>query len=316
MICKYSECSGLTSIKVQEGNSFYDSRNNCNAIIETSSNTLIAGCKNTIIPNNVTIIENCAFLNCPGLTSITIPNSVTIIENCAFMGCSGLTSVTFPNSVTSIGHDAFVGCSGLVSIIVQEGNSFYDSRNDCNAIIETSSNTLIAGCKNTVIPNSVTSIGWYAFCGCLGLTSVTIPNSVTSIGERAFMGCSGLTSVTIGNSVTSIGERAFEDCLRLTSIYSYIENPTSNTGSKFDSSNYTDATLYVPSGTKDKYLATAGWKKFTNIVEMGETAVKEISASNTNEAKYFSLDGKQFSRPRKGLNILKMSDGTTRKVVK
>jgi hypothetical protein len=128
--------------------------------------------------------------------------------------------------------------------------------------------------------------------------------------------CSGLTSITIPNSVTSIGEYAFYRCSGLTAIYSYIENPTSSTGANFDSSNYSNATLYVPYGTKDKYLSTTGWKDFVNIVEMDETAVKEISASNTNEAKYYSLDGKQLSQPQKGLNILKMSDGTTRKVVK
>ena len=116
--------------------------------------------------------------------------------------------------------------------------------------------------------------------------------------------------------MTSIGYDAFYGCTGLTSIYSYVENPISSSGSYFDSSNYTNATLYVPYGTKDKYLSTTGWKNFVNIVEMDETAVKEVSASNTNEAKYYSLDGKQFSQPQKGLNILKMSNGTTRKVVR
>ena len=188
-------CSGLTSIVVEEGNTEYDSRNNCNAIIESSSNTLIAGCKNTIIPNSVTAIDGYAFYRCNGLTSITIPNSVT-----------------------SIGDDAFSGCGGLISIVVEEGNAKYDSRNNCNAIIETSSNTLIIGCKNTTIPNSVTSIGKGAFSECSALTSITIPNCVTSIGDWAFYGCSGLTSVTIPNSVTSIGDSAFSGCSGLTSV--------------------------------------------------------------------------------------------------
>ena len=143
--------------------------------------------------------------------------SVTSIGISAFSGRSGLTSLTIPNSVTSI-SDAFRSCSGLTSITVESGNTTYDSRDNCNAIIETSTNTLIAGCMNTTIPNSVTSIGNYAFSGCSGLTSVTIGNSVTSIGECAFYGCSGLTSVTIPNNVTSIGEKAFSGCKSLQTL--------------------------------------------------------------------------------------------------
>lgn len=194
-----------------------------------------------IIPNSVTTIENYAFQGCSNLTSITIPDGVTTIENYAFQNCSSLTSITIPESVTSIGDYAFYNCNGLESIVVEAGNPVYDSRNECNAIIETASKTLITGCNNTIIPegvtqignysfrecsgltsiiipNSVTSIGSGAFNGCSGLTSITIPSSVTSIGDRAFSGCSGLTSITIGNSVTSIGERAFSYCSGLTSV--------------------------------------------------------------------------------------------------
>ena len=287
--------------------------------------------------------------------------SVTSIGSSAFWGCSSLTSIDIPSSVTSIGERVFVKCLALTSIKVQIENTKYDSREDCNAIIETASNTLVVGCKSSVIPNNVTTIGEEAFDECEGLTSIIIPNSVTSIeseafdgclnltslsigenvksiGENAFNQCSALTSVSIPNSVTTIGRRAFDDCPNLTSvsipnsvtsigssafedanfnsIYSYIESPTSSTGSSFDISNYINATLYVPYGTKEKYLATYGWKNFTNIVEMSETALKKVSASNIEEAKFFSLDGKIISQPQKGLNILKMSDGTTRKIIK
>ena len=158
---------------------------------------------------------------------LTIPESVTYggisypvtsIDFWAFFGCSGLTSVTIPKSVTSIGYDAFSGCSGLTRIKVESGNFIYDSRENCNAIIKTATNTLISGCKNTIIPNSVTSIAGWAFYDCSSLTSITIPNSVTEIGDAAFWGCSGLTCVTIGNSVTSIGDRAFSGCSGLTSV--------------------------------------------------------------------------------------------------
>ena len=214
----FAKCSGLVSVKVESGNIKYDSRNDCNAIIEKSSKTLLTGCKNTIIPNSVTTIADYAFFGCDGLASVSIPNSVTSTGVSAFGGCSGLTSVTIPNSVTSIISSAFSSCSGLTSITVENDNQYYDSRNNCNAIIRKSTNTLIVGCKNTIIPNDVTTIANYAFYGCDGLTSVTIPNSVNTIGEFAFRFCRGLTSVTIPNSVTSIGRDAFSDCSGLTSI--------------------------------------------------------------------------------------------------
>ena len=169
------------------------------------------------------------------------PYPVTSIGQSAFSDCSDLTSVTIPKSVTSIGWYVFDGCSSLTSISVESGNTVYDSRDNCNAIIKTAPNNLIQGCKNTIIPNSVTRINSYAFDHCSGLTSINIPNTVTSIGQRAFSycpdltsviipnsvtsiesgafeGCSGLITVEIGNSVTSIGSNAFCDCISLTSV--------------------------------------------------------------------------------------------------
>ena len=170
------------------------------------------------ITYSVTWIGLYAFRDCTGLTSVTIPNSVTLICSFAFYNCTGLTEVTIPNSVTSIYSHVFAGCTGLKSMVVASGNSVYDSRDNCNAIIETTTNTLISGCKNSIIPNSVTEIGDGAFSGCTGLTEVTIPNSVTWIGSFAFAYCDGLTSVTIPNSVTSIDSNAFAYCDGLTSV--------------------------------------------------------------------------------------------------
>ena len=170
------------------------------------------------IPESVTEIGVDAFCACTSLTSITIPQSVTKIGKYAFDGCSSLTSISIPESVTEIGNGAFDGCSSLTRITVSKDNKVYDSREDCNAIIHTESNTLIRGCENTIIPPSVTEIGKYAFWSCSSLTSISIPPSVTMIGSNAFRGCSSLTSITIPPSVTEIGEETFYDCSSLTSI--------------------------------------------------------------------------------------------------
>lgn len=171
-----------------------------------------------IIPNNVQKIGDKAFENSIGLTFIDIPISVTNIGKSAFSGCSGLTSITVPKSVTEIGRWAWEYCTNLTSIIIETGNPTYDSRDNCNAIIETAENTLIAGCMETKIPNSVTCIDFDAFNGCVGLASIEIPNSVKEIGSRAFKGCIGLTSVIIPNNVTKIEWNTFEGCSGLTSV--------------------------------------------------------------------------------------------------
>ncbi len=264
----FSNCSSLASIVVEAGNTVYDSRDNCNAIIETASNILITGCKTTVIPNGVTSIGFAAFSGCRDLTSVTIPNSVTTIKDVAFVDCSGLTSITIPNSVTSIGSSTFANCGSMTSIIVEAGNTVYDSRDNCNAIIETASNTLMRGGETTVIPNDVTSIGVSAFSYCKGLTSITIPSSVTSIGKYAFFQCKALTSVTIPSSVTSIDNSAFFDCWGLTKVTSLAMTPPQANDNSF---NNFKIPLYVPKGARDAYLAVSPWNKFKGIVEFEET---------------------------------------------
>mgnify|MGYP003304875009 CR=1 FL=1 len=209
-------------------------------------------------------IDDGAFANSP-ISSITIPNSVTSIGNGAFAGCKSLTSITIPNSVTNIGsgeykygfwEGLFSGCSSLKSIIVQDGNLVYDSRNNCNAIVETATNTVVVGCQATNMPSSITSIGPGAFAGHENLTSIYMPTSITNIGHAAFQNCSALTSITIPNSVTSIGDEAFAYCYSLTSIYwnakrytdfiSYSDAPFFAISSQITSFNFGDSVNYIP----------------------------------------------------------------------
>ena len=198
------------------------------------------------------------FFACSSLTSITLPNSVTSIGREAFQYCSSLTSITLPSSVTSIGELVFEGCSSLTQIVVGEGNPIYDSRDNCNAIIETASNTLLYGCQKTIIPHSVTSIGDGAFDGRTSLTSIVLPNSVTSIGEHAFTNCSSLTNFY---------------CYRGKPPYAYIY------AFGFSVEN---ATLHVPASAIEEYKSTAPWSKFGTIVAL--TADEEIQGIDSKKS--------------------------------
>ncbi|MDE5864789.1 MAG: leucine-rich repeat domain-containing protein, partial [Lachnospiraceae bacterium] len=182
----FVDCSSLTSIQVKSGNQKYDSRNNCNAIIDTETNTLLAGCCKTIIPESITTIGDYSFAGCNSLTSITIPEGVTTIKCGAFYLCSSLTSITIPSSVTTIEEDTFMDCSSLTSITIPEG---------------------------------VTTIQPDTFSGCSSLTNITIPSSVTAILENAFSGCSNLTSITVPSNVTRIGDNVFSGCPNTMIVY-------------------------------------------------------------------------------------------------
>lgn len=245
----FAFCSGLSSIRVDTSNPKYDSRDNSNCIIEKSTNTLIQGCKESIIPVSVTSIGDAAFYGHTELVYISIPGTVKSLGWAAFATCTKLEGITIKKSITNIGRECFAFCESMRYIVVEEGNPKYDSRGNCNAIVETASNTLVHGCKTSTIPSSVRAIGAYAFRGISGLREIDIPYTVKSIGDYAFSMCDGLTKV------------------RYLTTAPFSINANCFSGSSDSSNPYNNATLVVRRGYLYDINFVAGWKNFKNIVE-------------------------------------------------
>ena len=310
--------------------------------------------KSVTIPAGIVNVGDAAFSGCTGLTSLTISEGVTQIGRACFKGCTGLSSLTIPSTVKALVSSSFSGCDNLTSLSVADGNTIYDSRNNCNAIIETyvekKSNEeithykLVAGCKGTVIPDGVTEIGTSAFLNCTGLTSIEIPASVTLIGVSAFQN-TGLTAITIPESVTAIDEFTFANCANLATVtlpatmtkieddafsncsalkdfYCFAEKCPTATKDVFTSTPIENATLHVVESALGAYTLAEPWSLFGSIVADGnlvapekdsETAIAGLQNAGKVQQVY-SVGGMQTSKLQRGINIVRMSDGTTRKV--
>ena len=321
----FSGCSGLTSIEIPNSvtsigkSAFYGCKGLTsieipNSVTRFGDNAfkMCTGLTSIVIPNSVTSIGEYAFSGCSGLTSIEIPNSVTSIGNYVFEDCSGLTSIEIPNSVTSIGGWVFSGCSGLTSIEIPnsvtsigsgafDNTAWYNNQTDgviyAGKVLYKYKGTMPSNTSITINEGTL-GIANYAFGSCTGLTSVVIPNSVTSIGSYAFYYCKGLTSIEIPNSVTSIGYEAFYNCTGLTSITSLIPADALFTVDSYTFYNVDKnvCTLYVPVGSKSTYASTAGWNKFTNIVELEPTATEvTVTIGQYGNATYCSPYALDFS---------------------
>lgn len=291
----FAWCNNLHSVVVDDNNPYYDTRDNCNAIIESVNNTLYAACSSSVIPKSVIKIGNYSFNYCEEISSITIPGNVAEIGYRAFCGCKKLKEVVFQEGVQEIGHYAFMDVASLKAITlpsslrtigdgafercyietifipegvemiwgnpfkgnnpkhisVSEGNRYYDSRNNCNAIIQSQSNVLITGSRSTVIPSSVTTIGESAFDGCIGLTSIVIPEGVKRIAHYAFANCGGnrfLSHIDENSLLFDLLKK--EQCDGLTSIY--IPNSIERAwGFVFGAAS--NLKIMIPKGTKEKF---------------------------------------------------------------
>lgn len=220
--------------------------------VVTIGNSAFKDCENVTsvsMPLTLTKIGDSAFKGCTGMYTATIGNMVTSIEAGAFAGCSKLMGVTIPSKVTKISSGAFKGCNNLTVMRVEDGNTMFDSRDQCNAIINKSSNKLVAGCKTTVIPASVTSIGEYAFADISELTEVSIPASIRSIERQAYSGCP------------------------LTSVTSLATTPPSLSADAFDDAVYDAAALNVPGAAVASYKSADNWKNFKRILNVDTVPV-------------------------------------------
>ena len=341
----FGYCYGLSSIKVDAKNTVYDSRNNCNAIIETATNTLVAGCLSTnipttveklgdssffgifceleepveiAIPEGVTELGVDAFCGCTSLAKISLPSTLTKVGVSAFYGCPMLNSIVIPASVTTFESYVFMYCSSLKSVVVEEGNPVYDSRNNCNAIIETATNTLVAGCINTVIPTTVEKLGDTSFLGIFnGLeepVEIAIPEGVTELGVDVFGYCESLAKISLPSTITGIGTNCFLECAGLEEIVCYDETPCVLIDDVFTAVPET-AVLRIPAGTKDAYLAN-GWDSFPGTIVEDDTltGVESVKTEENAPVEYYNLQGVKVACPENGMYIKKQG-GRTSKVV-
>lgn len=280
--------------------------------VETIGESAFASCKNLInvvLSDGVKYIKIYAFLNCSSLYTINIPNSVTSIEQGAFQ-YTNITTVTIPQSVSQIGNQPF-DSDKLTSIKVASGNTTFDSRNNCNAIIETATNRLVLGCDNTVIPDDVEIIDG-AFVNC-SLQSVTLPQSVTTLYNGSFQACDQLSSISMGSNVTYIGNLCFDWCTSLTDFYCKAKTPPTLGELVFHKVPLADATLHVPASSINLYKAADQWKDFGNIVALPDEGITtdletidngQMTNDNASD-EWYTIDGQKLSgKPtQKGIYI-------------
>ena len=277
-----------------------------------------SGLTSLIIPPGVTEIGDLVFKDCTDLTSLSLPSGVTEIGSSAFEDCIGLTSLPLPSSVTEIGSSAFEGCRGLSSLTIPPGVTKIGS-------------SAFKGCSrltSLTIHSDVTEIGYYPFLGCTGLKDVSFyingdfeayltkghPYIGCDCGIKYYLNDEEITSIVVPSSITTLGKYAFQRCSNLLSVYVSWPTPISAYDT-FSEADLENCTLYVPQGTEQDYFLADGWGDFGNIVEYDPTGIDMVTTStDAKELSRYSVNGQRLSAPAKGLNIVKYSDGSVKKV--
>ena len=326
-------CTGLTSINLPNsliiiGNgAFYGCENITSVTLGNSVTNIgkeaFSGCTKITsidIPNSMTTIGQGAFMKC-GITSVIIPNSVTRIEDEAFAYCWYLASIDIPNSVTNIGKKAFNYCDKLSSVKIGNGITSIGEKafEDCTNLKSVHITDLEAWCRIQFSDSQSNPTKWAhrLYLNNEEIKDLVIPETITSINDYAFNGCSKLTSVTIPNSVTSIGTYALSFYDDFTDLYCYAEQVPSTKKYAFSNSICEYATLHVPANSIEAYKNAEQWRNFGNIVALTDpSGIKSTTATQQpTVVECYTIDGKRINQPQRGLNIIKMNDGTTRKVV-
>lgn len=319
-------CSEVTSITIPEsvdsiGSEAFFRCNSLNSVVIPKGVTIIdkytfSGCSSLAsitIPEGLTTIGSQAFYGCKSLSTIALPQSLTTIDDNAFNECFGLTSITIPKNVTSIGSVIFEMCYGIQSIVVEEGNTVYDSRDNCNALIETATNTLLAGCQNTVIPQGISTIAIAAFYRCYPLTTITIPEGVTAMYDGAFQE-TGLTYASIPATMRYIDDCVSQGYTSLATVCCYAETITETGETVFAEVPLADATLYVPATSLDLYKATAPWSQFGAILPIGVPegiAHHPVNAEVSPRQPIYDLSGRLIVN-RQSLNLQSLKPGSSK----
>ena len=329
----FDSCSNLTSVHITDLAAWCNisfSNSTSNPLHNIMSPRLFVNGEeivDLVIPNNVTCINDYAFLGYSGLSSVSIPDKVAAIGNNVFEDCDELTLVSIGSGVTSIGCHAFTNCKKLTTINIPDnvttiGDYAFSGCQHLNSITILDGVTAIGegmfgdciGLTNIYLPNSVTTIGRAAFIGCLALNSINIPNNVTTIGDDAFCSCISLTTFSLPNSVTSIGNGAFYACIRLTDFYCYAESVPSTSSNVFLQTHQDLCTLHVPPASLEAYKATAPWSDFKNIVpltdeETGIPEVKQIAEKKGKEGIVYDLSGRRVANSSEFQGSSKLTKG-------